>query len=505
MATPSKYGYIAPVIEPKDYILGAERHAPYEVVLESGDWTDGLPEGEPQRRFIETNGCTNWGWLNLIEIYGKKILVEYSNWAERFTAVVSGQKKEGNDPHKVAEAIRGYGVLPEEQLPFTDKITEWEEYFSPNPMTRTLKSEASKWLDKYVFKHEYIFTYDVPLTEKQRLLREALKRSPVGVSVYAWVERNGKYYKPEEAEDNHWTCLVAAKEKEYWLIYDSYTDNGNGNTYLKKLEWSYDFGVAKGFYLRRKTEAERQAELSFLSSILAWVVWYIPQLAILVEKVSNKTPEKPVKPSENAPPPIPPVLPVKLKWGTPAEARHSSRVIMDEYNLIWREKDILCAVLEAESGFNPTSVNHNLNGTIDYGLGQYNDGRSKQGVPYWIGPGADFKDKEEVINNPEKNVRVMIREYKKYGYPKWWVAYTSGAYRRYLKGRTTLDDLGSMKIPDWLLSSTGEGVAMRWKATMFAIIPTLVVLGPFIGVDAPKTEWDSLTGEVSHSVFGAST
>lgn len=84
-------------------------------------------------------------------------------------------------------------------------------------------------------------------------------------------------------------------------------------------------------------------------------------------------------------------------------------------------KDLLLTIA-GESGFNQWCVNHNKNGTTDWGLCQFNDGKNEKGVPYWIGPGADFSSPEEVLNNPEKCVRVMCREFKK-GNQKYWLAY----------------------------------------------------------------------------------
>ena len=61
----------------------------------------------------------------------------------------------------------------------------------------------------------------------------------------------------------------------------------------------------------------------------------------------------------------------------------------------------------------------NKNGTRDYGICQFNDGKNAKGVPFWIGKGAAFASVEEVLNNPEKCVRVMIKTYKA-GHIGWW-------------------------------------------------------------------------------------
>ena len=95
----------------------------------------------------------------------------------------------------------------------------------------------------------------ISLKEKQEKLKMALKRSPVGVAVYAWkLGENGLYIKPEGVQDTHWTLLVNFKEGEYWEIFDSYSP------FRKKLAWDYNFGYAKVYYLKKKLLMSRQSE-----------------------------------------------------------------------------------------------------------------------------------------------------------------------------------------------------------------------------------------------------
>ena len=83
----------------------------------------------------------------------------------------------------------------------------------------------------------------------------------------------------------------------------------------------------------------------------------------------------------------------------------------------------LLATIYGESGFNKNCLNdRNKNGTVDYGICQFNTGTNKHGQAYWIGKGAAFKDKDEVLSNPEKCIRVMAREFK-VGHQHYWMAY----------------------------------------------------------------------------------
>ncbi len=124
---------------------------------------------------------------------------------------------------------------------------------------------------------------------------------------------------------------------------------------------------------------------------------------------------------------------LKYDWSTPEKARHSVRVICDEHGLSLKLKNIVTACIMQESQFNPKAISpKNKNGTRDWGIVQINDGGNHLGVPYWIGPTRLFENTQEVLDNPEKGVRFMAKETKKYGYPKWWSSYSTGAYKKWM-------------------------------------------------------------------------
>ena len=116
-----------------------------------------------------------------------------------------------------------------------------------------------------------------------------------------------------------------------------------------------------------------------------------------------------------------------LLWETPKQAFHSVRVMCDKMGLNYEQKNEICYTIWGESEFHIKAIGKpNKNGTKDYGLCQYNDGRNAKGIPFWIGKGATFASIDEVLTNPEKCVRVMIQTYKA-GYIGWWyghVGYT---------------------------------------------------------------------------------
>lgn len=240
------YGFLEPTITDDNYILGG-LGVPKKVLNPDRDWTSDIPQGEIQRRNIETSSCTEYGTLNAIETLEKKLFGIAQDYSERFVAIGAGNTEIGNDPHTVAEWIRHNGLIEESLLPFTDQIQSWAEYVLPNPLPTKLTNRASKWLKTHYFKHEWVFKGG-NIKDKQNNLLEALLYSPIGVSVAAWHEDSGIYVKADNEPDNHWCLLIAGKPGEPWKIYDSYINDGK---YIKLLDWNYNFGYAKLFILNQ--------------------------------------------------------------------------------------------------------------------------------------------------------------------------------------------------------------------------------------------------------------
>lgn len=116
------------------------------------------------------------------------------------------------------------------------------------------------------------------------------------------------------------------------------------------------------------------------------------------------------------------------EWDTPEKARHSARMVMDTFGLSWSEKDLLCAVIMAESGFLNTAKNENKNSagvvtSTDWGICQIND-------RYHIGVKGSFPSVEYVLANPDKVVAWMVKMYKQ-GHLGWWCAFSNGSYKKY--------------------------------------------------------------------------
>lgn len=128
------------------------------------------------------------------------------------------------------------------------------------------------------------------------------------------------------------------------------------------------------------------------------------------------------------PPKVETALPTYL-WDTPQNARHSVRVICDEMGLTLAEKNLITAVIQAESGFKNTAVcyNKDKDGNIlskDIGVCQIN-------THYHIGLGKKWPSEKFVLEHPDKCVVWMISLFKQ-GHLNWWIAYKNGSYKKYL-------------------------------------------------------------------------
>lgn len=255
------YGFLKPDITPEDYVFGSNQLG-FTELQPDGQWDEFLPIPELQNRNnLETYNCTAFGTLNAMEILMHRLFGSKFDFSERYVGILADTVIGGNNPHKVAETIRKQGVVKDELLPFSSEIGTWEEYYSPKPMTGDLLVEGQKFLNKYNFGHDWLWTGGT-VKQKQKKLKEALKSSPICVSVNAWYKKQGKYYKPKGSEDNHWCTVYGYKDGEYWKVFDHYDDTA------KRLEWDYDFGFAKRYTIELKPEDEKEQAYDFISRIL---------------------------------------------------------------------------------------------------------------------------------------------------------------------------------------------------------------------------------------------
>lgn len=213
------HGLLKEPISLDDYILGADRSIENrfgaEVLQPDGNWGDYLPESEKQAPGYETSACVTFGTLTCgIEILAKRQYGLALNLSDRFAAKLSGtDPKRGNSPKKVAQFVRdNWSVLEYEWA--THDARNADEFYADIPKNLTALAHARG--------AEFEFAYEWVHSSKSAI-KQALKYSPVCISVPAWYEdEDGKYYRPDDVEDGHWTVCYDINDKGEWLIEDTY-------------------------------------------------------------------------------------------------------------------------------------------------------------------------------------------------------------------------------------------------------------------------------------------
>lgn len=243
-------------------------------------------------------------------------------------------------------------------------------------------------------------------------------------------------------ESAAWHCYKFSGVKKIngvlYLIAKSWQGKNYGDgglVYFPRSVVNKAFGIGGTFAYTLATPPVNEGDIKPVT--LPWWQDLLSRLAIFIKSLNPQPVDAPQAIVEQVPePPLPvPVIvaqPEVLLWDNPLNVRHSIRLMCDAANLPYDQKNDLCACIQQESQFNIKAIGKvNRDGTQDFGLAQFNNGKNKLGEPYWIGPGADFANAEEVLNDPEKNVRVMIREFKA-GHQNYWSSYKTGAYKQWL-------------------------------------------------------------------------
>jgi len=385
------YGFKPPVLTEKDWHFGGATRIKGEK-LTDGHWLPYVVVPEYQNKGFETSACTVFGTLNCLEILLKQKGLSL-NFSDRFNAILSDiDPNSGGDPQRVIEDIRKSGVIPEFQLPFDNLIDTVEKFYSPKPLPPELLHLGDGMLDMYGFGHDWV-------QDDPESIKEALKYSPLGVSVVAWYEdMNGTYYFPEGIPHNHWCSLVDYVDGQYWVIFDSYEND------IKHVRWNSRFVYVKRYAIGKPSD--------FQLSLMERIIKKCKEVLLLLLQQLKEKKTDVILPDESLPPPA--VVP-KYEWDTPEKARHSLRVICDEEGLTVQMKNQLCDTVRCESRFNPKVIHTNKDGTTDYGICQYN-------THWYIGEGRPIPSIDVALNDPEFCVRVMCKQFKA-GHARDWICY----------------------------------------------------------------------------------
>lgn len=236
------YGFKLPELKPDHYVLGGQGSLPKIVLREDGQWDDFLPKYEPQfNEHFDSNGCTVWGTQNALEMLLKRLTGQEFNFSERFNYNLARIRPPGADPHRVIESMRANGLIDNDLLPMTDSF---EEFVQPDPMTASLLVAGQRF--PYELKHDWVWLGKQTKQKRIKLLQEALKYSPIPVSVTAWHERNGIYVDNGEG-NNHW-CVCYGWNDRGWKIFDSYDQS------QKIASFDHDIFCAKRLLITDKVK-----------------------------------------------------------------------------------------------------------------------------------------------------------------------------------------------------------------------------------------------------------
>lgn len=157
-----------------DFVAGV---LPYVVVNPTGDWRNFVPPGERQSQAtVDSMACVTFSALNSIETQEKHLTGKQPNYSDRWIAKMSGTTINGNYLYKVADAIRQYGLVLEEDYP--SDFSSFDQYYADIPESKMseLLAKGKKWLEDWTIRYEWVGTIE------EDLIRN-LKQAPLQVVI----------------------------------------------------------------------------------------------------------------------------------------------------------------------------------------------------------------------------------------------------------------------------------------------------------------------------------
>jgi len=261
------YGLIEDIVELGAYILG-DNKVPWIPYQEDGDWEPYLPKYEPQAEHFETNGCTVWGTQNQIETFYKRLYGIEPNFSERFNYLLTPVNPDrGVDPQKVYECIRKHGLIDHRLLPVTRTRAQ---FLDETDITNSMLAKGIHWRETHDFRHEWLWRNPEkrPANWKQ-LLKDALKTSPIGVSVTAWTENEYGLF-VSLSGNNHYCLLYKIADykghADCMFIFDTYDHT------KKVLHPDHNVRRAKRIWLNQTTSKRKlRKHMTILERIVDFI------------------------------------------------------------------------------------------------------------------------------------------------------------------------------------------------------------------------------------------
>lgn len=316
-------------------------------------------------------------------------------------------KKEG-DVDGEAKARGAYYVVESKDFDWFDSFRSVILTNFQNNKIKCAVSIGTPWFKEW----------DITGVGSSGIIPQIFTGNPMSLSWHNWAIKGWK-------EINGIPYLLAKtwQGKHYgdggWSYYSRETINA-----VMKIKYTGAYTVAP-----RNASNVQTVKLNLLETLLRFCQTTLELL--FKKKISNPIntmPEPTLTPIQEVP---------KYDFSYPKAARHSTRVICDEEGLNLARKNTICATIMGESEFynyingEPLKrLNFKKDGvtlsSTDWGICQIND------TPGWhIGKGLYFESVQDVLSHPEKAIRYMIKM-EKAGKLNLWIAYKSGAYKKYL-------------------------------------------------------------------------
>jgi len=183
----------------------------------------------------------------------------YFDFAERFLAkILETGENRGSSPQVACEMLRQFGVPPESVYPFDEAVRTTDVYFKE--LYPELYEIAKEFNEEWDFKHDFVPTNSQDITQ-------ALKTSPLMISVYAWTQNEkGLYYRPTGVNDTHATTLFYERQDDFRRVFDSYADISD--SVIKDYDWNSMPIIVKRFWIEKKVIEEYS---SIGSVLIAWI------------------------------------------------------------------------------------------------------------------------------------------------------------------------------------------------------------------------------------------
>lgn len=172
-----------------DYVLGSSPVAK-EVLMPNLDWKKWTAEHERQNEIIETLMCVSFSATDIIEylfthaLHNNKISADnvkwltdngyfkngFINFSDRFVGTLGETREYGAYQNKVADAIRKFGLIPQDMLPIAGNF---KDNIDLKFITKEMYELGAEFIKRFPINYEWV--NDV---------KEGLKYAPLQVCVY---------------------------------------------------------------------------------------------------------------------------------------------------------------------------------------------------------------------------------------------------------------------------------------------------------------------------------